>query len=70
MLPTNLLNKAAIPARCDEVIVLVNVWTFLNFLSNHSAANILVGSTRLVLFAVYTCDVVAASRRKRAQGAA
>jgi hypothetical protein len=51
--------------------ILFQIKFFLGFLlEDSSASNILLGSTLLVPFAVYTFDVVAASRRKRRQGVA
>jgi hypothetical protein len=54
----------------DAIEMNIEQLAFLSFLlEDSSAANILFGSTLLVPFAVYTFDVVAASRRKRGQEA-
>jgi hypothetical protein len=54
----------------ESVRVLGHVGAFLFFLLKDDAADgILIGSILLAPFAVYTFDVVAASRRKREQGA-
>jgi hypothetical protein len=53
----------------DAVEIYIQQLAFLSFLlCDNSAANIFLCSTLLVPFAVYTFDVVAASRRKRVQG--
>src|ERR1700733_13444896 len=59
------------PGSLDSVRALFQAYFLLFFLlEDNSAGNILLGSTLLVPFAVYTFDVVAASRRKRIEGAA
>jgi hypothetical protein len=58
------------PGSRNTVRVLLQEGIFLTFLlERHSAYNIRLGSTLLVPFAVYTFNVVAASRRKRTRGA-
>ena len=60
-----------IPSRRNEVRALLQIWMFLNFLTDtKSADNTLFSTVLLVPFTVYTFDVVAASRRKQQQGAA
>jgi hypothetical protein len=57
------------PGHLLEVRILFQARHFLDFLLYYeSAANILLATTLLVPFAVYTSDVVAASRRKREHG--
>jgi hypothetical protein len=61
------------PGKLDDARVLVQIACFLYFLvhdNDNSACNIILGSALLVPFAVYTFDVVAASRRKHRPGVA
>jgi hypothetical protein len=67
----NRLWRSQVGRHFDARMVLHRFYFFV-FLAedtNNSAGNILLGSTLLLPFAVYTFDVVAASRRKREQGA-
>jgi hypothetical protein len=61
--------------RLNEWRINAQLWHFFGILLNYNdeaklLGNIFVTSTLLAPFAVYTFDVVAASRRKREQGAA
>jgi hypothetical protein len=55
----------------EAACALLHQLNFLHFLlDDNSASNILLSSTLLVAFAVYTFDVVAAPRQRRRQGIA
>jgi hypothetical protein len=59
------------PGKLDDARVLAQITCFLYFLvhdNDNSAGNILLGSTLLVPFAVYTFNVVTASQLKSKQG--